>query len=82
VHLGDLERAKCEKKTVLDSRHTLRLLVGIVGDMGFDAFRHTTATGSTGPASGMARLRASRRTACPAACCPGSTSMPRAGLSV
>jgi integrase len=32
VHLGDLERAKREKKTVLDSRHTLRLLVGIVGD--------------------------------------------------
>ncbi|APG03198.1 hypothetical protein BJI69_04270 [Luteibacter rhizovicinus DSM 16549] len=32
VHLGDLERAKREKKTVLDSRHTLRLFVGIVGD--------------------------------------------------
>jgi len=32
VHLGDLERANREKKTVLDSRHTLRLLLGIVGD--------------------------------------------------
>ena len=32
VHLGDLERAKREKKTVLDSRHTLRLFLGIVGD--------------------------------------------------
>jgi integrase len=32
VHLGDLERAKREKKTVLDSRHTLRLFAGIVGD--------------------------------------------------
>ncbi|MEZ2417275.1 tyrosine-type recombinase/integrase [Luteibacter sp. RCC_6_2] len=32
VHLGDLERAKREKKTVLGSRHTLRLFVGIVGD--------------------------------------------------
>ncbi|MGF6492420.1 integrase [Luteibacter sp. 621] len=32
VHLGDLERAKREKITVLDSRHTLRLFAGIVGD--------------------------------------------------
>jgi integrase len=32
VHLGDLERAKREKKTVLDSRHALRLFLGIVGD--------------------------------------------------
>lgn len=32
VHLGDLERANREKKTVLDSRHTLRLFMGIVGD--------------------------------------------------
>jgi integrase len=32
VHLGDLERANREKKTILDSRHTLRLFVGIVGD--------------------------------------------------
>jgi len=32
VHLGDLQRANREKKTILDSRHTLRLLLGIVGD--------------------------------------------------
>jgi hypothetical protein len=32
VHLGDLERANREKNTVLDSRHTLRLFMGIVGD--------------------------------------------------
>ncbi|MDQ7994592.1 MAG: site-specific integrase [Luteibacter sp.] len=32
VHLGDLERANREKKTVLDSRHALRLFLGIVGD--------------------------------------------------
>ncbi|TCV95982.1 hypothetical protein EC912_102330 [Luteibacter rhizovicinus] len=32
VHISDLERAGREKKTVLDSRHTLRLFLGIVGD--------------------------------------------------
>lgn len=32
VHLGDLGRAEQEKKTVLGSRHALRLFVGIVGD--------------------------------------------------
>ncbi len=32
IHLQDLERANREKKTVLDSRHTLRLFLGIVGD--------------------------------------------------
>ena len=33
THLGDLERAKRDPKTVLESRHSLRLLLGIVGDM-------------------------------------------------
>lgn len=32
VHVRDLERAGREKKTILDSRHTLRLFAGIVGD--------------------------------------------------
>lgn len=31
-HVADLERAKLHKKTVLESRHTLRLFLGIVGD--------------------------------------------------
>lgn len=37
VHIGDLERAGREKKTVLDSRHTLRLFVGIIGDKALSA---------------------------------------------
>ncbi|MDQ0010889.1 hypothetical protein J2T07_003095 [Luteibacter jiangsuensis] len=32
VHVRDLERAGSEKKTILDSRHTLRLFAGIIGD--------------------------------------------------
>lgn len=32
VHIKDLVRAGREKKTVLDSRHSLRLFLGIVGD--------------------------------------------------
>lgn len=31
-HLGDLERANLHSKTVLDSRHSLRLFAGLVGD--------------------------------------------------
>ncbi|HEY0199475.1 MAG TPA: integrase, partial [Rhodanobacter sp.] len=41
VHLRDLERASRDKKTVLDSRHTLRLFLGIVGD------RPVSALGAT-----------------------------------
>jgi integrase len=32
THLSDLERAGRDPKTILDSRHTLRLFVGLVGD--------------------------------------------------
>lgn len=31
-HLGDLERANLKRRTVMDSRHTLRLFAGLVGE--------------------------------------------------
>ena len=33
THLGDLERAKRDAKTVTESRHSLNILLGVVGDM-------------------------------------------------
>jgi integrase len=37
VHVSDLTGAKRDAKTILESRHTLRLLLGIVGDRSVDA---------------------------------------------
>lgn len=36
-HLSDLKGAKRDAKTVLESQHTLRLLIGIIGDLPVDA---------------------------------------------
>lgn len=33
THLGDLERARRDQKTIMESRHSLRVLLGVVGDM-------------------------------------------------